>query len=948
MKKGGRRSGGLVRQVAGVLSPIINEALPAIGKTFLGEPGAILGKIASAGIDAIGELFIGSVEENGINVKYAGIRCQRVHMKKRIRLTDSEGDILLQQDIQPNAFDGSRMADQEKLFQRYRFTKVRIRYTPIASQADAGQLIGYFSTDPDDSPPSGSAGVAYAEAHGGVKFQVSSSAFFDMPINTKMDLYTGPQDPNNDGTDANKMKVQGRFTVLAVSSNLPTSLGTLSVYYEINYSYPQLSNGGFPDSNSYALLTLNQTTYTPITILLFRSFPDNAWTAYKQTLSVPVVPDLALLGYFGFKMSVGSYSVSISFNLANNGAVLSFAEAALQQFSFTNPNMGVLVLNDVQTVNSTSKCSGLWNFAVTGGTDVVDQDYSVWKPLLINTPTNTATFVYATVTFIKYAAAPSQNLVGRKMANTFNDTIDNRISSVMTKMKVKDTIEHELISQVAASKNSVSYLEMNARRRNKIMHALNGNTKKKNKQLNSVAKKLVLDAKNNLINIKKKLPKTVPVQNKKQLIVNKKVKNKDVNKNTGNVAKYMQLDGALIDEKQKFKYYGKLQLTAINYDSEIDSPGSVLYYVKVNPSMQEGSQLAVVSKLYQRYWFTKMCVTYTPALNTLEQGQIMMFFNSNIGENLDNGERIIATGDTKGGIRSAISQPASLCMAIDPNKRELYTAPPKNTTDADKLLNQSEFYFVVVEAVERGVESLGSLYLEYEVEFSIKSTIFTEPSEISLHSHISPLTTVNQCLGLFGNIGGEVPWIDINNQSRSVSEAGDGLFGVPLTISASYQLDIVLETDAAPILSSGLANFYYKGCEIVVMDEISINEGAVYFYRLYFSLDIVGDAADGVYAYLTMPFGSAVSGDLLFGTMDIILFDFAQNTKLTKTMSKVVDQFSSELESNIIEYRSLGSDKCREWFVSNSLDYILKSLDEEMVVEISDYKGKRPNSLKLK
>jgi len=150
------------------------------------------------------------------------------------------GDLLVTQLISPTQFELSRLRQFSALYQRYRFSRIRFIYEPIANATQSGQLVGYADFDPDnallvDSP----ANVSIAVAHQGQQItQIWEPVVFDMAqIGTFTDLYTEVGTTSSDP----RLSLQGIFYLIAASvlpSNIP--LGNVYIDYEVQFSIPFL------------------------------------------------------------------------------------------------------------------------------------------------------------------------------------------------------------------------------------------------------------------------------------------------------------------------------------------------------------------------------------------------------------------------------------------------------------------------------------------------------------------------------------------------------------------------------------------------------------------------------------------------------------------------------------------------------------------------------------
>jgi len=149
------------------------------------------------------------------------------------------GDILLKLAINPMSFANTRLRQYAPLYQRYRFTRIRFRYQPIANNLQTGQLLGFCDFDVENQLAGNDPlNLQRGAAHQGQKVvKISESEDFDMgQANTYTDLYT-----NTDGVEP-RLSYQGVFYLLAssdIAADLP--LGNIYIDYVCEFTIPQLS-----------------------------------------------------------------------------------------------------------------------------------------------------------------------------------------------------------------------------------------------------------------------------------------------------------------------------------------------------------------------------------------------------------------------------------------------------------------------------------------------------------------------------------------------------------------------------------------------------------------------------------------------------------------------------------------------------------------------------------
>lgn len=151
--------------------------------------------------------------------------------------------------ISPSQFAGTRMAQMAALWERYRFTRYRLRYVPSVPTTLAAQLLMYQDTDPDDDPSvieDKAALIRQAAAQAGSQeWNMSSPKAVELASRADHALYyTGAVQKDNP-----RLSLQGAAYIIqvseAVNSNGEAIKGELtagSVYvdWEIEYQTPQI------------------------------------------------------------------------------------------------------------------------------------------------------------------------------------------------------------------------------------------------------------------------------------------------------------------------------------------------------------------------------------------------------------------------------------------------------------------------------------------------------------------------------------------------------------------------------------------------------------------------------------------------------------------------------------------------------------------------------------
>lgn len=220
-----------------------------VGKTVSKVASTLLGNDF---IDAISSLFsISSVRRS----KYDFVikRTNFSSIKGRNTSYAVAGDILAEIPINPKQIGQTRIKAMSGLFQKFRFSNVRMHYHPTCGAMSAGQIVGFFVYDADESVLSGG---------GSTNLQLAFSSYGQKPVQVKdpktwnMEL----RDPaatfyNDEGTSDERLSTQARFFLMAASdfdAESASNLGTLSIEYALDFFYPKVDTTGTGASSWYA------------------------------------------------------------------------------------------------------------------------------------------------------------------------------------------------------------------------------------------------------------------------------------------------------------------------------------------------------------------------------------------------------------------------------------------------------------------------------------------------------------------------------------------------------------------------------------------------------------------------------------------------------------------------------------------------------------------------
>jgi len=181
------------------------------------------------------------------------------------------GDLLFSTPINPSVFVKTRIAQFAPLYQRYRFTRLRFLYEPIANATQSGQVIGFCDYDVDNPITTNDPdNINQAAAHvGQARTQIFDFGSFPFGV---LDEYTNLYTSLTSGE--NRLIYQGVFYLIAASliaAGLP--LGNIYIEFECEFTINQLAIGSLPLVLDSLAIVSNK---TPTSTDLFNGL---TWTA---------------------------------------------------------------------------------------------------------------------------------------------------------------------------------------------------------------------------------------------------------------------------------------------------------------------------------------------------------------------------------------------------------------------------------------------------------------------------------------------------------------------------------------------------------------------------------------------------------------------------------------------------------------------------------------------
>jgi len=271
------------------------------------------------------------------------------------------GDLLSVLAINPSAFTKTRIAQFAPLYQRYRFSKLRFIYEPIANATQSGQIIGFGDYDYDNQLATNSPdNVRQAAAHINEAIsQIWEPRAFDFGI---LDDFTTLFTNLNGGE--NRLIYQGVFYLIAASTLGPDlPLGNIYIEYECEFSIQQLQVNSVPDN---VLSLVANTRSATFTALLTDLVPNSLNPNFTNNIPFLVDGD----GFVTMNLPAGNYffffqGFAAIFNYPVGGSVSVVAAA---DFTGSDSEITVIGLSVGDSGNPDfSTTTGVGNTEVSSG-----------------------------------------------------------------------------------------------------------------------------------------------------------------------------------------------------------------------------------------------------------------------------------------------------------------------------------------------------------------------------------------------------------------------------------------------------------------------------------------------------------------------------------------------------------------------------------------------------
>lgn len=259
----------------------------------------------------------------------------------------------------------------------------------------------------------------------------------------------------------------------------------------------------------------------------------------------------------------------------------------------------------------------------------------------------------------------------------------------------------------------------------------------------------------------------------------------------------------------KFRCEGeKLIVTATDFVSQIASPSSMVsgtslghYTFSPLGPMFDGSRLKVYATIFEKYRLRRLKFHFTPAIATSNNGQFVMAWDNDPADgpvSADmNGIRQLFS--YRSNVTTSIWEPVTLNCVLDPTTNNLFT----NVGEDIRLYAAGSLQIAAIANIPVSL-SLGSLWVEYEVELSSPSELAAGPTD----SYVAATSATNRVystttsiLGTFVSGGENITTV---GSGISVGIGPAAQYGLKLT-TGTYIIEYIL-TNQTTAVACGLVH----------------------------------------------------------------------------------------------------------------------------------------------
>lgn len=252
----------------------------------------------------------------------------------------------------------------------------------------------------------------------------------------------------------------------------------------------------------------------------------------------------------------------------------------------------------------------------------------------------------------------------------------------------------------------------------------------------------------------------------------------------------------------KFVVRGTDMLTNLSTGSTVNNGSQLVRFVYdfVSPLLV-GTRQVAYSQMWEKWHLSKLSFHYQPSVATSTSGQMILAWDNDPNDapppQDDSGIRALYSYQSN--VTTSVWAPASLNVRLDATTLNLFTSPG---TDS-RLTGAGQLVAAVVASAPVST-TLGTLWMDYELEFSSPSELRTGPADafhvlssgaMTVTAIDSILTSINLGAGVLTNAGG-----------ISVGNDPNGRLGYILP-TGSYLLEVELELAGGAVATTASIDF---------------------------------------------------------------------------------------------------------------------------------------------
>lgn len=248
-------------------------------------------------------------------------------------------------------------------------------------------------------------------------------------------------------------------------------------------------------------------------------------------------------------------------------------------------------------------------------------------------------------------------------------------------------------------------------------------------------------------------------------------------------------------------YKGTDFLQSVTLASQVTVANCVMAEITISPSDFAGTRLSTLSRVYDKYRFTRCAIRYVPSVPTTVGGQFVMYFD------LDVSDTVADVTSVDIAVRNAMAHEGAqlvnvynrgmTMLPIRPGLKDFFTGP---AVGDDKLYKQAKFWMIASAGLNgtglpaNGV--VGSLFLDYEIEF--------EGEQLQDKADLAELGVIDNLLTKVGNAPLKVGTFSVANGTATTVLFAGQLFPGMTTARPD---GVIVATNSGPATTSTFTPF---------------------------------------------------------------------------------------------------------------------------------------------